>query len=85
MFSKNVYLIVALAMFVLLSIVYFENMTYGTTGIVFLFDVSGSASIANYIWPLALISGVLGASVTIYIQKLMEDMSVDEQAGGLNI
>ncbi len=85
MFSKNVYLVLALTMFVLLAIVYFENVTMGASGMVFLWDTSASAYVSDYLWPLALISGVMGASITIYIQKLMEDMSVDEQAGGLNI
>lgn len=84
MFSKNIYLAIAVFMFVLLAIVYFQNVAYWGSFMVFLFDSSGG-SLPQYMWPLVLIAAIFGASATLYIQKLMDDMDVDNQSGGLNI
>lgn len=82
MFGKNLYLSVAIFMMFLLAIIFFQNAADGGSYVVFLFS---TWTMTQYIWPVSIIAGVMGAAITLYIQKLMEDMDVDQQSGWLNI
>jgi hypothetical protein len=54
MIPKNVYLTLAIILFVPLVVVYFQNVAYGTSILVFFGDVNGS--LVTYFRPLVLLS-----------------------------
>lgn len=81
-FGKNVYLVVSVLLFIPLVVIYFQNVTYGTF-MVFLTNLN--AGFSSYFWPLIMIAAGFGSALTLYIQKMLEDMDVDQQSGWFNI
>jgi uncharacterized integral membrane protein len=65
MINKNIYLIAAILLFVPLVVIFFQNATMGYV-MAFMFNIA--ASVTSSFWPIVIMSGLMGASITLYIQ-----------------